>query len=385
MRIAAPALLGLCLSLGGGCGARSPLEGPEPCVEQGLERPCFDACGQGKQVCEAGQWQSCVVPDAERPCSNACGAGRQQCTAGVWSACQVPVASQRCDNACGSGVQECRDGAWQACEVPVATRGCSDDCGSGTESCVNGRWQRCEVPPLMIACESVCGKGFEICQNGSWRACNAPQPGPPKLTSTIRDFRESHPDFELPLFGDYRERGLVEDRLGADEKPVYAAGAGSSSTTGRENFDQWYRDTPGVNQSATIDLQLAPAPDAPGFFVYESRSFFPIDGQLFGNEGRPHNYHFTLEAKTVFDYIGGEVFSFTGDDDMWVFINHRLAIDLGGIHASLSASVDLDQERGRLGLVPGQRYPLHFFFAERHTTQSNFTIRTSIAESGSCP
>ena len=123
----------------------------------------------------------------------------------------------------------------------------------------------------------------------------------------------------------------------------------------------------------------------PGLFVYENRAFFPIDGQLFGNEGNRHNYHFTLEARTEFDYIGGEVFSFTGDDDMWVFINRRLAIDLGGLHTPLSANVALDEVAGELGLLVGNRYPLHFFFAERHTIESNFTIRTSIAESGDCP
>ena len=35
-------------------------------------------------------------------------------------------------------------------------------------------------------------------------------------------------------------------------------------------------------------------------------------------------------------------------------------------------------------LVIGEVYPLHFFFAERHTIESNFTIQTSIAEPGSC-
>jgi fibro-slime domain-containing protein len=78
------------------------------------------------------------------------------------------------------------------------------------------------------------------------------------------------------------------------------------------------------------------------------------------------------------------VFRFTGDDDMWVFVNRRLAIDLGGLHTPRSASVELDSIALGHGLVVGETYPLHFFFAERHTIESNFTIHTSIAEPGSC-
>jgi fibro-slime domain-containing protein len=78
------------------------------------------------------------------------------------------------------------------------------------------------------------------------------------------------------------------------------------------------------------------------------------------------------------------VFSFSGDDDMWVFINRQLAIDLGGLHQRASAEVALDDIAPQFGLTTGQSYPLHFFFAERHTLQSTFTLRTSIADAGSC-
>ena len=115
-----------------------------------------------------------------------------------------------------------------------------------------------------------------------------------------------------------------------------------------------------------------------GSSVYDNSAFFPIDDMGFGNEGNPHNYHFTTELHATFDYQGGEVFTFTGDDDLWLFINDRLAIDLGGLHPEVSATIDLDQIADQLGIVVGGTYPMDIFHAERRTSESNFRIETTI-------
>jgi fibro-slime domain-containing protein len=267
--------------------------------------------------------------------------------------------------------------------VPVVVESCEHSCGPGELRCEDGRWGECEPLARERECASVCGAGIEVCDEGEWHSCNAPLPLPPLLEVTLRDFSEAHPDFEEQVGMDL---GLVEERLGADGKPVYAGGRkGSRTTTGALNFDQWFRDVPGVNQALAFELQLRFSPRDSRMFTYDGRSFFPLDGQLFGNEGRLHNFHFTLEAVTAFDYVGGEVFSFSGDDDVWVFVNGLLVIDLGGVHASQTARVAIDDVVNAAGLVRGNRYPLHIFFAERHTNSSNFVIDTSISARGDCP
>jgi len=191
------------------------------------------------------------------------------------------------------------------------------------------------------------------------------------LTSTIRDFMDTHPDFENGLG---TEKNIVTDTIGPDRKPVYNKGDGSGSLTthGQTYFDQWYRDVAGVNLSTPYTITLTEV--GGGIYRYSNDSFFPIDDELFGNQGRLHNYHFTLELHSQFTYEPGQVFSFTGDDDVFVYINDKLAIDLGGVHPAESASVDLDT----LGLTPEQTYNFDLFFAERHTVASDFMMETSI-------
>jgi fibro-slime domain-containing protein len=198
------------------------------------------------------------------------------------------------------------------------------------------------------------------------------------LTGTVRDFMTSHPDFEGAIGA---ETGIVGTTLGVDGKPVYAGGAGTATTSGAANFDQWYRDVSGVNLSKSHSITLAETSPGSGIYEYSSGAFFPIDGELFGNEGNSHNYHFTYEIHTTFTYQAGQTFSFSGDDDVWVFINNKLAVDLGGVHGAMSGSTDLDT----LGLTAGNTYAFDFFFAERHLSESNFRMQTSIPLTSSVP
>ena len=221
------------------------------------------------------------------------------------------------------------------------------------------------------------------------------------LNGTVRDFKAyrlsdktlndgGHQDFQryAGFDGDYaavEEFGLIAgDTLDAENKPVYKPGNGSTiTTTTEENFSQWFRDVAGVNQSVNHAITLTD-PDGDGIYSFardidEAESFFPIDNLLWGNEGYDHNYHFTYEVESWFTYLPGtaaepRVFTFKGDDDVFVFIDGKKVIDIGGIHVQREQSVNLDT----LGLTPGQKYDLRLFFAERNVVQSNFRIDTNL-------
>ncbi len=156
---------------------------------------------------------------------------------------------------------------------------------------------------------------------------------------------------------------------------MFAASGPGPQLTSAVSFAQWYEDAAGVNIPFDVELQLV---DQGESSVYESAAFFPIDGQGYGNVALDHNFFFTTEVHTQFVYQPGQAFTFTGDDDFWLFIEGQLVIDLGGLHCALSETIELDEWADELGLVAGGVHDMAIFHAERGVFDSNFRIETTI-------
>lgn len=202
-------------------------------------------------------------------------------------------------------------------------------------------------------------------------SCLTALAAPITLTGTVRDFNADGVNFEGSLSSG---AGYVHSTLSGPSPTLTALGSSNISNSGAGAFSNWYTNT---TNSTTHSLTLNETSPGSGIYQYSNSNFFPIDGALLGNQGRPHNYHFTYSIASVFSYVQGanQTFAFTGDDDVWVFFDKQLGIDLGGVHAAQSKTVNLDTLMA--GKASGD-YSFDFFFAERHTSQSNLMITTSL-------
>ncbi|MBP5768160.1 MAG: fibro-slime domain-containing protein [Fibrobacter sp.] len=125
----------------------------------------------------------------------------------------------------------------------------------------------------------------------------------------------------------------------------------------------------------------------PGFYPIDDFKYLDSAGTIpnpkfdWEISGCRHNYSFAMKVSAQFKYVKGQYFEFRGDDDVWVFINNRLVVDIGGCHSPVERGVNLDtigQNDPSLKLIEGREYPFHIFFSERNATGSNFKMRTSI-------
>jgi len=302
-----------------------------------------------------------------------------------------------------------------------------ETCDDSNSAPFDGCSPSCQLEPKCSAgaCSAVCGDGLktsdEACDDGntlpgdgcsasckleSGFACTTTYSLPALLEVPVvyRDLLYAdnssplgpgHPDFQA-FVGNGPNLGLVKPVLDKSGKPAFAATNGSTGValTTALNFCWWFHDancdqTPGPNLYAKLinrDAQGAPttltfAPAAAGVYQYNDQDFFPVDSlgwnaATLGNPqltacGGPanHNFAFTTEAHYAFTFQGGEKVSFVGDDDFWLFVNGKLAVDVGGVHLASPGEAELGP-----GLVVGNSYDLAMFQAERHTCLSTFNL-----------
>ncbi len=235
-----------------------------------------------------------------------------------------------------------------------------------------------------------------------------------RVPVTFYDFHSdgSNPEFEInPGSSAGRHIGMVADTLDAQRKPFLGptpyyncqiakwfrpwtsgdftipnytnpATAACGNPLGTVDYDTAFKN---IVIQDTLIFTLANM--ATGTYEYVNPNFFPLDGKGFGNEiaagaARTHNYSFSMELHWEFKDVKGLMFNFESEDDMWVYIDGRLAIDLGGIHGPSADSINFDTVSG---LTVGKRCSLDVFFTQRDSSGSDIRITTNIFVNCTCP
>ena len=222
-----------------------------------------------------------------------------------------------------------------------------------------------------------------------------------KLAATVRDFSSSHQFFENNAFS-YRVgmigdnsglitldafTGIVNTTLDDETKKPTLTNDGIDYFNNRvtysrdrtiNEFDSLFAKR---SNNACTDLVMGKTADGMWEIDSENNGYFPVDDiagaelTFSGDYNSSHNFGFCLETHATFVYKKGQIFTFSGDDDVWVYINNQLVIDLGGVHQRVDDSIFIDDIPG---ITEGDTLDFDLFYCERQTSQSNLKIKTSI-------
>lgn len=255
-------------------------------------------------------------------------------------------------------------------------------------------------------------------QNGvpaSWQAASLGNPSTITVPITYWDQRQddcntSNRQFEWTMCSIYAQtaqQGIVKNTLGNDGLPVpahvttasaQAAGVNqlSENVTGHDpvqpgdNFYMWFHDT---DRSKSFEREITFTNTGKNTYTYGGSNIFPLDNVDYSNGDtawqQGHNFHFTahLSIPVKIAASGEERFEFSGDDDVWVFLNDQLVLDIGGLHPALEGWFTINSDGTvttyvetagyktiNIGISEGDVVNLDFFYAERSTSESNTKI-----------
>lgn len=216
-------------------------------------------------------------------------------------------------------------------------------------------------------------------------------------------------------------QGLVDDSLGEDGLPQFNLFVYNPFDTGLSADDRVvyqdvdtefvYEDGYYLLDSDRYAYRYDAADNTNRIAGTNSSGFFPLPQQ----DGK-ENIHFAMKFATDFTmnedgtYDGKDcVFEFSGDDDVWVYVDGKLALDLGGIHERCSGKIDFGQQKvvyncaafdtdrpgetvtykaagstvdfkelGLDGICDNGKHTLQFFYLERGGGESNCKIKFNL-------
>ena len=188
---------------------------------------------------------------------------------------------------------------------------------------------------------------------------------------------------------EYNTLRLVAKQV--DGRTVYVFNSGYDGTV--------YDSTNGIIYNTQTDTITARKKNGTDEYVRGNilplATFNPIAGMGYGNSGDTYkmardnaqasyynstNYNLTLEGHAQFIYYQDAdlYFNFTGDDDVYLYINGIRVLDMGGAHSISKAGISLNNVAEICGLKDGEVYDFDFYYMERHGTAANFSIETNI-------
>lgn len=194
------------------------------------------------------------------------------------------------------------------------------------------------------------------------------------LTGTLRRF-ENHPNFGQgqPFNPQAQLTGIVSPTLtGSAPTPVFTEGSRTDAPlnfTTHADFNEWWTDGTDVQDFDITFVDVGGTLTYNGAQATPGTQFFP-----YGN----NQYLFTFQVSGLLSFEADDFFNVTSDDDVWVFVNNTLFLEMAGVRPPITGGFTAANLIAA-GLMANTNYKFDIFFAERNVELSQLTVSTDMS------